>query len=158
MESSFIKETIEYFLEKLAVKADFVGVVELNDGEIIKFAIKTDEPHILIGQDGKILMAFNHLVKKIFEKERLLKNLEPINFIVDVNDYQEKKIEDIRNKANMMAERARFFKSSVEMIPMNPYERMLIHSIFTHVDDIETESTGRGRERRVVIKFIENGI
>ena len=76
-----------------------------------------------------------------------------MHFTIDVNNYQEKKNEDIKNKATMMAERARFFKNNVEMIPMNPYERMIVHSLFTASEDIETESTGKGRERRVVIKY-----
>lgn len=37
---------------------------------------------------------------------------------------------------------------------MNPYERMIVHSFFTNTPDIETESTGTGLERRVVIKYV----
>jgi len=155
METEFINKTIKVFLERLGIEATLVGVTLLNNGEISKFAITTDQPHVLIGHDGKVLMALNHLVKKVYERESLRGGLKPMNFIVDVNDYQEKQIEEIKNKAQMMAERARFFKNNVEMMPMNPYERMIIHSIFTNESDIETESTGKGRDRRVVIKYIE---
>lgn len=155
METTFIKETIEHILDMLSVNARLTKVVEINNGEILKFSIETEEPHILIGEDGKTLLALNHLVKKIFEQQSLKKKFKRLNFIVDANDYQEKRIEDLRGKVQMMAERARFFKSSVELIPMNPYERMLVHSLFTDVLDIETESVGMGRERRVVIKYIE---
>jgi len=120
----------------------------------VKFAIKTDEPYVLIGNEGRVLMAFNYLVKKIFECQASKQNFKPVNFIVDVNDYQEQRIEDIKNKARMMAERARFFKNNVELPAMNPYERMIVHSFFTEASDIETESTGMGPQRRVVIKFV----
>ena len=155
MEATFIKETIEHILDMLSVNARLTKVVEINNGEILKFSIETEEPHILIGEDGKTLLALNHLVKKIFEQQSQKKKFKRLNFIVDANDYQEKRIEDLRGKVQMMAERARFFKSSVELIPMNPYERMLVHSLFTDVSDIETESVGVGRERRVVIKYVE---
>ena len=155
METAFVKETIIYLLEKLSVNAQLTDISELNGGAIIKFAIKTEEPYILIGQDGKTLMALNHIVKKGFEQESTKRNFNPLNFIVDVNDYQEKRIQDLKSKAHIMAERARFFKNAVELVPMNPYERMIVHSFFTDVTDIETESTGIGRERRVVIKYIE---
>jgi len=155
METAFIKETIEYILDKLSVKAEFTGVSEINDGAIIKFSIKTDEPYILIGQNGKTLMALNHVIKKMFEQQVLREKFKPLNFIVDVNDYQEKQIRDLKDKAQIMAERARFFRSNVELMPMNPYERMIIHSFFTDVRDITTESVGEGRERRVVIKYVE---
>jgi len=156
MENAFIKETIEYILDKLSVNAEFQAITEINDGEIIKFSIKTEEPFLLIGEEGRTLMALNHVVKKMFEGQTAEKNFKPFNFIIDVNDYQEKRIEELKSKAQIMAERARFFKSSVELIPMNPYERMIVHSFFTNVADIETESTGRGLDRRVVIKYIDN--
>src|SRR3989344_1629997 len=70
------------------------------------------------------------------------------------NDYQEKRIQELKNRAQIMAERARFFKSNIECPPMNPYERMIIHSFFSDVPDIKTESTGFGRDRRVVIKYV----
>ena len=154
METAFIQKTIEEILNKLSVDATFAGIVEINNGEIVKFSIKTNEPHLLIGDDGRVLMALNHVVKKIFETQILKQNFKPLSFIVDVNDYQEQKIEDIKNKARMMAERARFFKNNVELPAMNPYERMIVHSFFTNTPDIETESTGTGLERRVVIKYV----
>jgi len=153
METVFIKELIEKILNHLSVDARFEEVRELNGGDIIKFSVHTEEPHLLIGEDGKTLMALNHLIKKLFEQEQEKNGFKKINFFVDVNDYQEQKIRDIKDKAHIMAERARFFKSSVELTPMNPYERMIVHSFFTNVEDIETESTGIGRERRVVIKY-----
>ncbi|MEX0934046.1 MAG: R3H domain-containing nucleic acid-binding protein [Candidatus Paceibacterota bacterium] len=155
MEMDFIKKTIESLLNKLAADAKLESAFPLHGGEITKFSIKTNEPFLLIGREGKTLMAMNHLVKKMFENEIINKGYKHINFIIDVNDYQEKRIEEIKNKANIIAERARFFKNNVEMSPMNPYERMIAHSIFTNTPDIETESVGRGRERRVVVKYID---
>ncbi|MAG12225.1 hypothetical protein CL630_00220 [bacterium] len=154
METAFIQKTIEDILDKLSVNAEFTGIKELNNGTITKFAIKTEEPYILIGNDGRVLMALNYLIKRIFECQAQKQNFQPLNFIVDVNDHQEQLIEDIKNKARMMAERARFFKNNVELPAMNPYERMIVHSFFTDAEDIETESTGMGLQRRVVIKYV----
>ena len=158
METAFIKKTIEYILSTLSPESRIVDVTEIHGGEITKFSIKTEEPHLLLGEDGKTLMALNHLVKRIFEGQSVKENFKPLNFMVDVNDYQEKRIQDLKTKAVMMAERARFFKSSVELVPMNPYERMIVHSFFTNIPDIETESTGFGKDRRVVIKYVEQVI
>lgn len=156
MEQSFIKETVEQLLLKLCVNARFLGVSELNNGEILKFSVTTDEPYLLVGDGGRALMALNHVMKKIYERQREKKSLGDCNFMIDVNDYQERRIGELRTKATIMAERARFFKSNVELDPMNPYERMIVHSFFSGVPDIETESTGEGRDRRVVIKYIES--
>lgn len=155
METAFIKEVIERILRELSVNAKCSGVAELNNGEITKFSIETEEPYLLIGENGRTLMALNHVIKKIFEVQCPKKGLKPLNFIVDVNDYQERRIEELKSKAQIMAERARFFKNDVELIPMNPYERMIVHSLFSDAHDIETESTGVGKNRRVVLKYVQ---
>ena len=154
MEEDFIKQTINGIIEKIPVNAQFKGVSTLEGNDMVRFALATDEPHFLVGLDGKTLFALNHLVKKIFEIQCEKNNWKKLNFFVDVNDYQEKRIQELKNRAQIMAERARFFKSNIECPPMNPYERMIIHSFFSDVPDIKTESTGFGRDRRVVIKYV----
>src|SRR3990167_2911908 len=80
---------------------------------------------------------------------------EKLQFFIDINDYQKKRIDDIRTKAHMLAERARYFKSSVEMDPMSSYERMIVHAEFTDSPDITTESSGYGKDRHLVLKYRE---
>ena len=154
METDFIKKTIESVFEKIPVSSELAGVSYLGNGDILKFSIRTDEPHFLIGPEGQTLLAINHLVKKIVERQNTNPDRKRINFIIDVNDYQEKKIQELKNRAQIMAERARFFKSNIECPPMNPYERMIIHSFFSDTEDITTESMGTGKERRVMIKYV----
>ncbi|OGZ05037.1 MAG: hypothetical protein A2942_03460 [Candidatus Lloydbacteria bacterium RIFCSPLOWO2_01_FULL_50_20] len=117
-----------------------------------RFVISTPDSAILIGERGDRLLALNHLVKRIVERDL---GEENVSFLVDVNNYQKKRIDDIRTKARMLAERARYFKSSVEMDPMSSYERMIVHAEFTEVPDITTESAGYGKDRHVVLKFTE---
>lgn len=155
MDNTTIQNIIEDFMRHLGLDVEVVGVDTLTHGEMTKFSLKVEEPYLLIGHDGKTLMSLNYILKKILEKECTTRNTPLPNIIIDVDDYQERKIEEIKNKAHMMAERARFFKSNVEMSPMNPYERMIIHSIFTATDDISTESVGKGRERRVMLRYHE---
>lgn len=159
MEATQIKNIIEKTLTLLLVNAHLDGITELEPHGITKYSIKTDDPFLLIGHDGTTLQALNHLIKKISERHNKDNKKEAkASFLVDVNDYQEKKIEDLKMKAQIMAERARFFRSNVELTPMNPYERMIIHSIFAESNDIETESTGIGRERRVIIRYVDQKI
>ena len=54
----------------------------------------------------------------------------------------------------MMAERARYFKSSVEVDPMPAFERRIVHEFLSNATDLKTESTGFGHTRRVVIKYV----
>lgn len=145
------KKTIEDILLLLGVSHEVVVVNDESTGTVC-FNIRSEDPQILIGRDGAHLVALSHIVKRIADRGNTTK--EQTHFVVDVNNYQGKKTEELKSKAAMLAERARYFKSDVEMSPMTPYERMIIHSIFSNTKDIKTESMGEGRNRRVVIKYI----
>ena len=115
------------------------------------FAVKLDNPKLLIGKNGEHLQALNVLVRKIVEV-KMPEN--PVRVVVDINNYQRERVESVKQVAHMMAERARYFKSSVEVDPMTAYERRIVHDFLKDHSDLKTESTGEGKDRRVVIKYI----
>ena len=38
---------------------------------------------------------------------------------------------------------------------MNSYERRFIHNLISEYDDLQTESIGEGKDRRITIKYKE---
>ena len=121
-----ITALLEELLEKMTVIGQ-VGCSEMDGGPV--FTIKTKEAGILIGENGKHLIALSHIVKKMAENKLKKDNLEDLPFFLDVNDYQMKRIEEIRNIARMSAQRVIFFKKELEMEPMTAYDRRIIHSV-----------------------------
>jgi len=83
--------------------------------------------------------------------------ISPVKFFIDINGYFENNTKELQMKAQIMAGRARSFKTNMELEPMTPYERMIIHSALEEFPDIKTESIGFGRDRKVVIKYVESG-
>lgn len=146
-----IKELIEDLLVKLTIDAD-IEVLETVEGH--QFIIKTQEGRLLIGEGGKNLISFNHIIKKITSKRAgrtdKTKNLLP--FSVDVNDYQAKKIEELKNTARLNAQRVRYFKKEVVLKPMSSFERRVVHITLEDCPDIMTESRGEDLRRQVAIK------
>ena len=151
-QSDFIIETLSTLLRLAGVAVN--GITEETDEKTgsLRIAIATPEAQLLIGEGGTRLMSLNHLAKRIVEK-KFGDSTAP--FMIDINDHQKKYADDIRAKAHMLAERARYFKSAVEMDPMSSYERMIVHSEFSDAKDLITESTGVGRDRRVILKYKE---
>ena len=143
-----IKTIIETLLEKLSVKAE-VEQIETSEGT--RFLIKTYEGALLIGENGQNLLALNHIVKKMIDRVNG-ENEKKIPFSLDVNDYQAKKIEDLKNLARLNAQRVRYFKKEIILKPMTSFERRIIHSVLTENPDITTESIGEEPHRKVVIK------
>ena len=116
--------------------------------------ISTPDSRFLIGREGEALRSLNHLVKKMIETkygEEASRSL-----MIDINGYQKKHFDNLKATAHMLAERARYFKSSIEAEPMSAYERRIIHLFLEDAKDIKTESIGMGKDRKVVIKYIEN--
>lgn len=145
---NIIKSFLEELLEKLTIEAE-INIIKSEDYP--QFIIRTREG-ILIGENGQCLIALSHLLKKLAENEFQKNNLDKIQFFLDINDYQAKKIEDLKNAARMVAQRVRYFKKEIEMEPMTSYERRIIHMALAEYPDIATESTGEGSERRVMVK------
>lgn len=127
-----------------------VVITENSDGT--QFIIRTQEGGLIIGENGKNLVALNHLVKKISEKKLNGQGKEVLSFSLDINDYQLKKIEELKNLARLNAQRVRYFKKEVVLKPMSSYERRVVHAVLTDCPDIITESRGEGPGRQVVIK------
>lgn len=142
-----IKTFIETLLTKAGITFDSIDI-EDSSGQLV-FQIRTQESAKLIGSRGDTIRALNHVAKKAFEKD------EDNRFMIDVNGYRTKKIEDLKQTAKLLAERARSLKYNVEMTPMSSYERMIVHAALTDEPNIETESHGEGRDRRVVIRYVE---
>ena len=118
--------------------------------------VETPDSRFMIGREGETLRSLNHLVRKMIEKNLGEESTQKL--FVDINGYQKKRFENLKNIAHMMAERARYFKSNIEIDPMPAYERRIVHMFLEGSKDIKTESEGYGPTRRVVIKYIGNSV
>ncbi|MBP6854753.1 MAG: hypothetical protein KBD26_00195 [Candidatus Pacebacteria bacterium] len=155
MKPDDLKKIIGEIIELINIPFDEVDFYLDEESGVYWFKIKTKESKLLIGKDGETLKAINYLFRKIVESKNP-ENIQFLNVLIDVNDYQKNRIENIKTIAHMMAERARYFKSSVEIDPMSSFDRRIIHTFLENKSDIKTESTGTGLNRRVVIKYVGN--
>ena len=160
MTNQEIQNLIKELVEKTNVIVKDITFTETEASDrpgMTMFAVEVNEPHFFIGRDGEGLSALNHLVRRIVETRSVsvLENGGQIpSVLVDINGYQKKRIDNIHAIAHMMAERARYFKSSIEVDPMSAFDRRVVHEFLSNETDLKTESTGEGSTRRVVIKYV----
>lgn len=153
-----IKEIIEEIFKKASCtisKCEFI-----NDDGMFWCMIETPDSHFMIGKEGETLRSINHIVQRILEKDAIKEQDDNLpRIFIDINNYQKKHFDNLKTIAHMMAERARYFKSNIELDPMSAFERRVIHMFLENTKDLKTESEGFGPSRRVVIKYIgENSI
>lgn len=149
-----IKKLIEDTLNNIGVRYDIVEETEDPSTQKKLYRIKTPESGLLIGEGGETFQALSHLIRRIAGKGKE----DGIDFSIDVNDYKSSIIDKLKVKAGILANRARDMKTDIEMEPMSSYERLIIHGALSDQPNIKTESIGEGRDRRLVIKYVESNI
>ena len=155
MDKKEIQNLIKELIEKTGVVVSGVAITEDGPGSTW-FSVEVNEPHFFITKDGEALYALNHIIRRIIEvpKESGKETSTENNILIDINGFQKKRVESVRAIAHMMGERARYFKSSIEVDPMSAFERRIVHEFLANATDLKTESMGMGTSRRVMIKYI----
>lgn len=143
-----INKLIKEFLIKIVRGLGLEGYVEqkTRDGLTI-FNIVGDDP-IIIGKNGRTMDAIQTIANAMIVEE--LKT--HYKFIVDTNDYKQKRKEKLEKLAKYTAKEVAKTKIEVKLDPMNSFERRIIHSILSESKDVTTESFGEEPNRYVVIK------
>lgn len=126
--------------------------IELEMGQMeensLAVDLKTEDPQILIGEQGKTLIELQRILGRIIRK----KLGEQIFVDLDINQYKKKKIEYLKEMAQSIADQVSLQKEERVLSPMSPFERRIIHLTLSEREDVKTESTGEEPERKVVIK------
>lgn len=154
------QQDFQKIIEELLTAGGFhfaeVNATVSDDDGAWWYEVSSNDSRHLIGREGEALEALNHLVRKVIEG-KVTDSEAPLPIItIDINGFQKKKNENLKTIAHMMAERARFFKASVDVDPMSAYERKVIHTFLQNAKDIKTESVGTGRDRHIVISYKES--
>src|SRR3989338_1794968 len=141
-----IKSEIEELLKKMIDK--FEVEVKEEDG-VYHVVIKTeDEAPTVIGRHGETIRA----IQKILEVVLYKKFTEPVELLVNVNDYREKQIERLEGIAKDIAERVKSEKHEKPTRSFSSYERKIIHEyIAKNYPDLTSYSVGEGRDRQLIV-------
>jgi len=141
-----IKDVIKMFFEKTGFDIE-INILPLEENTI-PVMIKTDDPKVLIGQNGQTLADIQHLLKAVLSH----KIDTPFYIDLDINDYKKKKIEYIKESAREWANDVALNKTDKELPPMPSFERRVIHMELANRSDVQTEGVGQGPDRHIVIK------
>jgi predicted RNA-binding protein Jag len=108
---------------------------------------RDDELGLLIGKHGATLDALSAVTNAVMHKAEF----RDLFFAVDIEGYRARRAATLRNLAQRCADRALREGISIELEPMPPAERRIVHLTLAGHRDLATESTGQGNSRRVVI-------
>jgi len=112
--------------------------------------IETEESPLLIGYRGENLLALEYILKLLLLKEFEGEDFPRIS--VDVGGYRKNQIERIRDYAKNTAHKVVKNRRPEALLPMNAYERRIVHTALCDMEEIMTESVGEEPARRIIIK------
>ncbi len=125
-----------------------VKVKSRKSGNVIQVSLESANQALLIGRKGGNLKAVNYLVNLMMKKDPDSR----IDVYIDIADYRKRKKNSAREKLKEAVSKVKKKGKPVELDPMDREERKAVHRQANQIEGVNTESKGRGDERRVVVK------
>jgi len=150
--NSKIKKILEEVFDIINYDVELNDFDEYNGTKRMNLSYEEDDANVLVGKNGKNIMALETLINIILKKRLNIKN----KIMLDVNNYRKKKdifLKDIAIKAGEEVLKA---KRKVYLKPMNAYERKVVHKTLQNIKNVTTKSIGKGKLKKIVV-YYNNG-
>ena len=141
------ERTVE-FLEGLFNLLNVTACTELvAENEKIEINVTAANSTFVIGKHGATLDAIQTLAGEVANTGRD----DYKRVVVDCENYRENREATLEKLAENLSQKAIRLGRKIQLEPMNPYERRIIHAALSERDDIKTESEGKEPNRYIVI-------
>jgi spoIIIJ-associated protein len=142
--ASRVREILERVVDELGLEAS----VEVDEGEEeIVGRIEGEDVGLLIGRRGQTIDAVQLLCYRAAFRGRQDRK----RVVVDAAGYRERRREAIERQADRAGERALRTGKEIELEPMSPTERRVVHQHLKDRAGLETFSEGEEPERCVIV-------
>jgi spoIIIJ-associated protein len=141
-------ERVRAVLEEIVAALDLEATVEVDeDDERIDGRIEGEDLGVLIGRRGQTidavqLVCYRAAFRGLQDRKRVA---------VDAAGYRQRRRETVERQADRAAERALDSGKEIELEPMPPMERKIVHDRLKDRSGLETFSEGDEPERSVIV-------
>jgi spoIIIJ-associated protein len=141
-------EAIKVLVTSVVEAMGFESRIDVYDaGGFIAVDVASDNTALFIGQKGETIDALQYLVNAaVYRRRPFVKRI-----ILDADGYRQRRVEAIQGIAHRTARRALRERRTVELPPMSPSERRIVHLFLKDNPKVTTSSEGTGENRRVRI-------
>ncbi len=147
--AELLEELLEEIVDDLQLDAD----VEVEEGEgVLTGRLEGDSMGLFIGRHGQTIDAVQHLAQRIVFPDGPSSSLR---VMIDANGYRERRAEALRGEADDAADEAVRTGRPVELDPLPPFERRIVHEYLRDRGDVETHSEGNEPDRFLVVSPLE---
>jgi spoIIIJ-associated protein len=141
-------EALEELLDEIVEGLGLDVEIEVEEKEgVLGGRLTGDDLGLFIGRHGQTIEAVQHLAQRIIFPE----GPSPIRVVIDANGYRERRAASLRAEADEAADEAVRSGEPVELDPLPPLERRVVHEYLRERGDVETHSEGNEPERYLVV-------
>jgi spoIIIJ-associated protein len=141
-------EALEELLDEIVdgLGLDVEIEVEEEDG-VLSGRLSGEDLGLFIGRHGQTIEAVQHLAQRIIFPD----GPSPVRVVIDANGYRDRRATALRAEADEAADEAVRSGEPVELDPLPPLERRVVHEYLRERGDVETHSEGNEPERYLVV-------
>ena len=111
--------------------------------------LQGEDAHLARAENGELLDAFEVVLFQVFGRELEREH----RFVVDADGYRLTRRNELQAMARFAAEQVRKNGRAFTFGVLNSTERRIIHMTLQKEEDLNTESVGMGRERRLQVSL-----
>ena len=145
------EEKVEEILDIIfkTIRIDYSLEME-TEGKQISVYIKSPEEGLIIGKRGRNIDAIQHIVNRIMNRGF---GEAKFKVVIDTNGrYREKKEKSLREMVSRLSKKVHEARKPITIIPLNPYERRIVHIAARDSRGIDVESIGDGFYKKMVFR------
>ncbi len=142
-----LRDLLETLVEAFGVEAE---VVVSETDEVLRGAVEGAGAEALVGPDGSIIEAVQHLAQRI-----VLRGMNGPRVVVDAAGYRERREAALRTEADRVAGLVISEGREIALRPMPAAERRFVHEYLRERGDVATHSEGDEPRRRLVVSPAE---
>jgi spoIIIJ-associated protein len=139
-----LEELLEEIAEDLGLDAEVR--VDERDG-VLAGELEGEDVGLFIGRHGQTIDAVQHLAQRIVFPD----GPSSVRVVIDANGYRERRAGALRAEADDAADEAISSGGPVELDPLPPFERRIVHEYLRDRGDVETHSEGNEPQRYLVV-------
>jgi spoIIIJ-associated protein len=141
-------EALEELLEEIADALRLDVEVQVDEqADVLTGRLEGEDVGLFIGRHGQTIDAVQHLAQRIVFPD----GPSSVRVTIDANGYRERRAEALRAQADDAADEAESSGKPVELDPLPPFERRIVHEYLRERGGVETHSEGNEPERYLVV-------
>ncbi|MBI4036526.1 KH domain-containing protein [Candidatus Daviesbacteria bacterium] len=149
MENATTQNQLSEILDNILGLLLLEGSYEIQEDDSgVRVAIETSDAGRLIGFKGESLNSLQLLISQLLFK----KTGQYQRVIIDVSGWRQNKEKELSDQAKTWAGEVLESGKPLELEPMVPWQRRIVHMAVAEVTGVESVSVGEGRDRHLIIR------